>query len=73
MMLFLMIFNIFLMKTGDVIIKIGNISIYSGALLQTAYIFIRLVLFITLTTLFNSTNMDLDLTLSIDCLFYPLK
>ena len=27
MMLFLMIFNIFLMKTGDVIVKIGNISI----------------------------------------------
>ena len=68
MMLFLMIFNIFLMKTGDVIIKIGNISIYSGALLQTAYIFIRLVLIITLTTL-----MTLELTLAIESLLNPLK
>ena len=53
MMLFLMIFNIFLMKTGDVIIRIGNISIYSGALLQTAYIFIRLVLIIELAMMIS--------------------
>ena len=73
MMLFLMIFNIFLMKTGDVIIKIGNISIYSGALLQTAYIFIRLVLIITLTTLMTSTTKPLELTLAIESLLNPLK
>ena len=72
-MLFLMIFNIFLMKTGDVIIKIGNISIYSGALLQTAYIFIRLVLIITLTTLMTSTTKPLELTLAIESLLNPLK
>lgn len=73
MMLFLMIFNIFLMKTGDVIIKIGNISIYSGALLQTAYIFIRLVFIITLTTLMTSTTKPLELTLAIESLLNPLK
>ena len=64
MMLFLMIF---------VIIKIGNISIYSGALLQTAYIFIRLVLIITLTTLMTSTTKPLELTLAIESLLNPLK
>ena len=73
MMLFLMIFNIFLMKTGDVIIKIGSISIYSGALLQTAYIFIWLVLIITLTTLMTSTTKPLELTLAIESLLNPLK
>lgn len=73
MMLFLMIFNIFLMKTGDVIIKIGSISIYSGALIQTAYIFIRLVLIITLTTLMTSTTKPLELTLAIESLLNPLK
>ena len=72
-MLFLMIFNIFLMKTGDVIIKIGSISIYSGALIQTAYIFIRLVLIITLTTLMTSTTKPLELTLAIESLLNPLK
>lgn len=73
MMVFLMIFNIFLMKTGDVIIKIGSISIYSGALIQTAYIFIRLVLIITLTTLMTSTTKPLELTLAIESLLNPLK
>ena len=61
------------MKTGDVIIKIGSISIYSGALLQTAYIFIRLVLIITLTTLMTSTTKPLELTLAIESLLNPLK
>ena len=64
MMLFLMIFNI---------LKIGSISIYSGALLQTAYIFIRLVLIITLTTLMTSTTKPLELTLAIESLLNPLK
>lgn len=73
MMLFLMIFNIFLLKTGDVLVKIGSISIYSGALLQTAYIFIRLVLIITLTTLMTSTTKPLELTLAIENLLNPLK
>ena len=43
MMLFLMFFNVLLMHTGEVLFTIGSIPIYSGALLQTAYIFIRLV------------------------------
>lgn len=73
MMLFLMFFNIFLMKTGDVILTIGSIKIYSGALLQSAYIFIRLVLIITLTTLMTSTTKPLELTLAIENLLNPLK
>ena len=59
MMLFLMIFNIFLLKTGDVLVKIGSISIYSGALLQT--------------TLMTSTTKPLELTLAIENLLNPLK
>lgn len=73
MMIFLMIFNILLMNTGEVLLTIGNIKIYSGALLQTAYIFIRLVLIITLTTIMTSTTKPLDLTLAIESLLGPLK
>lgn len=73
MMVFLMFFNVLLMHTGEVILTIGSISIYSGALLQTAYIFIRLVLIITLTTIMTSTTKPLDLTLAIESLLNPLK
>lgn len=73
MMIFLMFFNVLLMHTGQVILTLGSIKIYSGALLQTAYIFIRLVLIITLTTIMTSTTKPLDLTLAIENLLGPLK
>ena len=60
MMLFLMIFNIFLINTGDVIFTIGSLKIYSGALLQSAYIL-------------TSSTKPLDLTLAIENLLNPLK
>lgn len=73
MMVFLMFFNVLLMHTGKIIFTIGSIPIYSGALLQTAYIFIRLLLIITLTTIMTSTTKPLDLTLAIESLLNPLK
>lgn len=73
MMLFLMFFNVFLLKTGDVLIKIGWLSIYSDALYQTLYIFVRLILIITLSTIMTSTTKPLDLTLAIESLLGPLK
>ena len=56
MMLFLMLFNIFLINTGSVLFTIGSLKIYSGALIQSAYIFIRLILIITLTTILTSST-----------------
>lgn len=73
MMLFLMIFNIFLINTGTVLFMIGSLKIYSGALLQSAYIFIRLILIITMTTILTSSTKPLDLTLAIENLLNPLK
>lgn len=73
MIIFLMIFNIFLLKEGDVVFTLFNIDIYSGALLQTLYIFVRIALIITLTTVLTSTTKPLDLTLAIESLFDPLK
>lgn len=72
MMLFLMVFNIFLVNSGDILFKIGFIKIYSGALLQSAYIFIRLVLIISMTTILTSSTKPLDLTLAIEDLLSPL-
>lgn len=73
MMLFLMIFNILLLKQGEILFTIFSIKVYSGALLQSAYIFIRLLLIITLTTILTSSTKPLDLTLAIESLFNPLK
>lgn len=73
MMLFLMFFNIFLLKTGNLLLVLGPVKIYSGAILQSAYIFIRLVLIITLTTIMTSSTKPLELTLAIESLLSPLK
>ena len=73
MMIFLMIFNIFLIKTGKLLFSIGFIKVYADALLQSAYIFIRLVLIITMTTILTSSTKPLDLTLAIEDLLNPLK
>lgn len=73
MMLFLMVFNIFLVNTGEVVLTIGSLNIYSGALIQSAYIFIRLILIITLTTILTSSTKPLDLTLGIESMLSPFK
>lgn len=73
MVVFLTIFNVFLIKTGEPLFSIFSLTIYSGALLQSAYIFIRLILIITLTTILTSSTKPLDLTLAIESLLTPLK
>lgn len=73
MMLFLMVFNIFLVNTGEVVFTIGSFDIYSGALIQSAYIFIRLILIITMTTILTSSTKPLDLTLGIESMLSPFK
>lgn len=73
MMVFLLVFNIFLVKTGDVVYQIGSVKIYSGAIRQSIMIVVRLLLIITLTTILTSTTKPLDLTLGIENLLKPLK
>ena len=73
MMCFLMFFNLLFMRTGDLLFKFSFIEIYSGALIQTLYIVIRLVLIIIMTTILTATTKPLDLTLGIEHLLSPLK
>ena len=44
MMAFLMIFNLLFIQQGNLLISIGFIKIYDQAVLQTVYIFIRLII-----------------------------
>lgn len=73
MMLFLLVLNSFFYKEGTVLLTISNFSLYSEALIRTFYIFIRVVLMISLTTILTSSTKPVDLTLAIEHLLGPLK
>ena len=50
---------------------IYGFEIYSGAIFQTLYIFMRLILMILITTILTATTKPLDLTLGIEDLLSP--
>ena len=73
MMCFLAVVNIFVLRTGEILVTIGSFPIYKKALMQTAYIVIRLVLIVSLTTVVTATTKPLDLTLRIESLLTPFR
>ncbi len=73
MLIFLLIINTLTLKTGDLLVTIFTIEVYSGAIYQTVFIAIRLILMIMLTTLLTTTTKPLDLTLGIEDLLSPFK
>ena len=73
MLVFLMVINVFVLRTGYVVVSIGSVTIYSDALFQTLYISIRLLLMIMVTTVLTATTKPLDLTLGIEDLLSPFK
>lgn len=73
MMVFLLIINIFVVKTGIPWVHIGWFSIYSDAIYQTLYIVIRLMMMIIITTILTATTKPLDLTLGIEKLLHPFE
>ena len=73
MMIFLFIINIFVIKTGDIWINFGVLTIYQGAVLQTLYIFIRLLIMVSITTILTVSTKPMDLTMAIEDLLGPLR
>lgn len=73
MMIFLLIINIFVVKTGALWIDFGFIKVYEGAILQTLYIFIRLLIMISITTILTVSTKPMDLTMAIEDLLSPLR
>lgn len=73
MIIFLMFFNLLFIQKGTLLIALGFLKIYDQALIQTAYIFIRLILIIIMTTILTATTKPLDLTLGIEYLLSPFK
>lgn len=73
MMAFLLVMNILVLRTGEVLVAIGPFAIYTKAITQTVYIVVRLVLIVALTTVVTATTKPLDLTLGIEDLLTPFK
>lgn len=73
MLVFLLVINLFIVREGDVWFQLGSFPIYSGAVYQTLYIVVRLMLMIVLTTVLTATTKPLELTLGIEDLLSPLK
>ena len=73
MLLFLLIVNVLVLRTGTPLISVLGFTIYSDAVFQTLYIAIRLMLMIIITTLLTATTKPLDLTLGIEDLLQPFQ
>lgn len=73
MLLFLLIINILVVKTGEVWVTIGSFTICSDAVFQTLYIAVRLLLMIMITTCLTATTKPLDMTLGIEDLLKPFQ
>lgn len=75
MVVFLLIINIISYRTLDntVLFSIGNYPIYAAAVYQTFYIFVRLILMISLTMVLTSSTKPLDLTFALEWSMAPLK
>ena len=73
MLSFLLIINLLVVRSGDVLITIGSWNIYTDAMTQTLYIVIRLALMIMITTILTATTKPLELTLGIEDLLKPFK
>lgn len=73
MLSFLLVINLLVMQSGEILFSIGSFHIYSDAVFQTLYIIIRLMLMIMLTTVLTASTKPLDLTLGIEDLLNPLR
>ena len=73
MMGFLLIINVLVNKSGNLLFEWGWFSIYDGALSQTAYIIVRLILMLSVSSVLTTTTKPLDLTLGIEDLLAPLQ
>lgn len=73
MLVILFILNIFLIRTGEVLVDFWFIKIHLDAVTQTLFIAFRLMLMIMVTTLLTATTAPLDLTLGIEDLLKPFE
>lgn len=73
MFLFLLIINILTIKEGRVLFNIGSFLIYDKAIIVSAYIVIRIIMILMISSLLTSTSKPTQLTNALEFYLYPLK
>lgn len=73
MLSFLLVINLALTKDGVVLFSIFGWDIYSGAIIQTLLVTMRLAYMVIISTVLTATTKPLELTLGIEDLLSPLK
>lgn len=71
MLFFLLVVNVLVVKTGDLLIRIYGFGIYSNAVFNTLYILVRLLLMVMITSVLTATTKPFDLTMGIESLLAP--
>ncbi|WP_026688594.1 energy-coupling factor transporter transmembrane component T family protein [Alteribacter aurantiacus] len=67
------ILHLFMTREGNVLVDIGWLTIYEGALTQASLIAVRLFLLVILASMLTLTTTPIDLTDGLETLFGPLK
>lgn len=67
------VFHIFLTQGGEVLIRIGSVSIYEMGIVKAITITVRIILMVVTATLLTLTTKLTDLTNAIETLLSPLK
>jgi energy-coupling factor transport system permease protein len=70
--LMLLIINLLTIK-GEVLFTLFNISIYKDAVVQTIYVFFRIVMLLMISTLLSSSTTPSELTYALEFYLNPLK
>ena len=73
LIIFTVIFQLAFNQTGEVVFSWTWITITTGGLTQAAYIFMRLTLIVSMSTLLTLTTSPLELTDGLEYLMRPLK
>lgn len=73
MLAFLLLINILVVKSGNLLLDLGFLTIYDSAVFDTLFIAFRLMLMVTVSTILTSSTKPLDLTMGIEKLLKPFR
>ncbi|AGT30581.1 cobalt ABC transporter permease [Geobacillus genomosp. 3] len=71
--LFTLLLHVLMTKEGDVLYRIGALSIYEGGIRQGIFISIRFLLLVLMTTMLTLTTTPIEVTDGVESLLGPLK
>ncbi|MFC0297427.1 energy-coupling factor transporter transmembrane component T family protein [Geobacillus jurassicus] len=71
--LFTLLLHLFMTKEGDVIYRIGALSVYEGGIKQGLFISLRFLLLVLMTTMLTLTTTPIEVTDGVESLLGPLK